>query len=509
MLEAYKEAFLGKSIQFVLLDKEGLIRESDNNCILLSKGDAIKDYHPFFEILEAIAIDEKEDFTFNCVHLEAAEGTIIADLVLKKIEEGYLLIVYDLTQHYEDYQTVAQARNDSIIQEQLIALRNSELEERERFKNQFIRNFSHEIRNPLTSIMSITQVLGQTELNEEQRRMVRFLTESNANLRLLLEDILSISMIASGKLALHVKEFQLRELLELILFTYSTKAKEAGLLFEAFLDDKTPEVVIGDRLRLYQVLTNLLDNAIKYTEAGSITFKVTLNQTRANRANIRFLVADTGRGIPEDKLASVFESFSQLRDSDSQKGAGLGLSIVKGLLELMDSEIRVHSEPGKGSEFFFDINLKTPLPSSLYEPEATHRIPSKLAKRGFKKDKYRILLVEDDAMIQTVLFKFLSNTDKFYIELVTDGAKVMEEVVNTPYDLIILDINIPHITGDQIARLIRDFPFKGIKDIPIIGVTGTLFEEDLKRFKESGINSIIPKPFNQEELLKAVFKHIK
>lgn len=509
MLEAYKEEFLGNSIQFVLLDKEGRVRDSDNTCISFVKGDSIKEFHPFFESLDAVALDEKEEFTFNCVHLEGDEGTLIADLVLKKNEEGYLLILYDLTQHYEEYQTVAQARNESIIQEQLIALKNSELEERERFKNRFIRNFSHEIRNPLTSIMSITQVLAQTDLNEEQRRMVRFLTESNTNLRLLLEDILSISMIASGKLALNEKDFELNDLLELIRFTYSTKAKEAGLSFRASVDDKIPGVVIGDRLRLYQVLTNLLDNALKYTQTGTITFKVSLNQIRANRANVRFLVADTGRGIPEDKLATVFDSFSQLEESDRQKGAGLGLSIVKGLLELMDSEIRVNSVSHEGSEFFFDINLKTPLPSSLHEPEAAHKIPAKFAKKGFKKDKYRILLVEDDVMIQTVLFKFLSNTDKFYIELVSDGAKVMEEVINTPYDLIILDINIPNITGDQIARLIRDFPFKGIKDIPIIGVTGTLFEEDLKRFKEAGINSIIPKPFSQEELLKRVFKHIK
>lgn len=509
MLEAYKEEFLGNSIQFILLDKEGLIRESDNTCISFSNGDSIKEYHPFFESLEAVSLDEKEEFTFNCVHLEGDEGTLIADLVLKKNEEGFLLIVYDLTQHYEEYQTVAQARNESIIQEQLIALKNSELEERERFKNQFIRNFSHEIRNPLTSIMSITQVLAQTDLNEEQKRMVGFLTESNANLRLLLEDILSISMIASGKLALNEKDFNLQDLLELIQFTYLTKAKEAGLSFQASVDGKIPKIVSGDRLRIYQVLTNLLDNAIKYTETGTITFKGSLNQIRANRANIRFSVADTGRGIPEDKRTAVFDSFSQIKETDRQKGAGLGLSIVKGLLDLMDTEIRVNSTPDKGSEFYFDINLKIPLPSSMNEPEATEKIPVKFAKRGFKKDKYRILLVEDDALIQTVLFKFLSNTDKFYIELVTDGAKVMEEVVNTPYDLIILDINIPNITGDQIARLIRDFPFKGIKDIPIIGVTGTLFEEDLKRFKKAGINSIIPKPFNQEELLKKVFKHIK
>jgi len=509
MLEAYKKEFLGNSIQFLLMDESGLIQETDDTCIPFQTGDSIKEFHPFFESLDALKDDEKGDFTFNCVHLETPRGVLICDLVLRKIPTGFLLIIYDLTQHYEEYQSVAQARNESIIQEQLIALKNSELEERERFKNQFIRNFSHEIRNPLTSIMSLTQVLSKTELNDEQERMVRFLMDSNTNLRLLLEDILSLSMIAAGKLSLNEKEFRLDELLELLVFTYTTKAREAGLSFEARIDDRVPKKVIGDRLRIYQVLTNLLDNAIKYTDSGQIILEVSMNQTRANKANLRFSVQDNGRGIPEDQLNSIFDSFSQIRETDRESGMGLGLSIVKGILELMDSDIQVASDLGKGSEFYFDINLMIPLPSAMASAEAGSNIPSQFTKRGFRKDKYRILLVEDDAMIQTILFKFLANTDKFYIELVSDGAKVMEEVVNTPYDLIIMDINIPNISGDQIARLIRDFPFKGIKDIPIIGVTGSLFEDDIQRFKKAGINSVIGKPFSQQELLKKVFKYIK
>lgn len=509
MLEAYKKDFLGNSIQFVLLDKEGLILDSDDTCMPLAKGDSIIDFHPFFESLDAIVESDKEEHTFNCVHLQTRKDTLICDLVLKRVPEGFLLIMYDLTQHYEEYQTVAQARNESIIQEQLIALKNIELEERERFKNQFIRNFSHEIRNPLTSIMSLTQVLSQTDLDAEQERMVKYLVESNANLKLLLEDILSLSMIAAGKLSLNEKEFELDGLLELLHFTYTAKAKETGLSYHSQIDDRIPKKVIGDRLRLYQVLTNLLDNALKYTPRGEIRLSVMLNQVRANRANIRFSIKDSGRGIPADQLSSIFDSFTQSRESDQEMGMGLGLSIVKGLLELMDTEIQVSSELEKGSEFYFDINLKVPLPSASDPSVAKSGIPTKYAKRGFRKEKYRILLVEDDAMIQTILFKFLANTDKFYIELISDGARVMEEVINTPYDLIVMDINIPNISGDQIARLIRDFPFKGIKDIPIIGVTGSLFEDDLERFKKAGINTVLAKPFNQEELLNKVFKFIK
>ena len=490
------------------MDENGLVRESDNTCISLKTGDSLKDFHPFFESLEAIAPEVKNEITFNCIHLESEGKELITDLVLRREDNALLLIIYDLTQHYNEYQSVAQARNESIIQEQLIALKNSELKERERFKDQFIRNFSHEIRNPLTSIMSLTQVLSQTDLNAEQEQMVQYLTQSNAQLRLLLEDILSISMISSGKLLLAEKEFNLIKLLDLLTFTYTTKAKEAGLEFVAKIDDKLPQIVVSDRLRLYQVLTNLLDNAIKYTETGKVELSVQLNQKRANKANIRFEISDTGRGIPEEQLESIFKSFTQIYDSDKEKGSGLGLSIVEGLLELMDSEIRVTSVIDKGTKFFFDLNLKYPLPSSQSLDKKDEALDA-VVRKNLKKDKYKLLLVEDDVMIQTVVFKFLSGTDRFYIEIVSDGAKVMEEVVNTQYDLIIMDINIPNISGDQIARLIRDFPFKGIKDIPIIGVTGTLYDEDIATYKAAGMNAIIPKPFAQEELLKSVFKYLR
>ncbi|NNE02701.1 MAG: response regulator [Eudoraea sp.] len=509
MLEGYKTQFIGNSIQFVVLDENGLVLESDNTCIPFETGDSLKEFHPFFESLDAIAPEAKSEVTFNCVHLASGGKEWITDLVLRKEDDALLLVIYDLTQHYNEYQSVAQARNESIIQEQLIALKNIELEERERFKNQFIRNFSHEIRNPLTSIMSLTQVLGQTDLNSEQHQMVQYLTQSNTQLRLMLEDILSISMISSGKLQLVEKEFNLIKLLDLLIFTYTTKAKEAGLEFTSKVDKRLPQLVKSDRLRIYQVLTNILDNALKYTESGQIEFSVQLNQKRANKANVRFEISDTGRGIPDDKIESIFASFSQIQEADREKGSGLGLSIVKGLLTLMDSDIRVTSVVDQGTRFFFDLNLEYPLPSAKYGTEKKDQALDSFMRKNLKKDKYKLLLVEDDVMIQTVVFKFLSGTDRFFIELVSDGAKVMEEIVNTQYDLIIMDINIPNISGDQIARLIRDFPFKGIKDIPIIGVTGTVYEEDLTAYKAAGMNTIIAKPFAQEELLKSVFKYLR
>lgn len=507
MLEAYKQAYVGKNIQLLLTNLVGDILESDQNLITLNIGSSIFDVHPFFECLSSIQEIEDKEVTFNCVHLNILNTDIIVDIVFAKKKEGVLITLQDFTEHYTAYQTMAQARNESIINEELIVLKNNELEERERFKNKFIQNFSHELRNPLTSIIAITNIIGDTRLDDEQLKMVDFLKDSNTNLKLMLEDVLSISMIASGKVQLDTKMFNLVRLLDLLVFTYNVKAKNKGLEFILRLDERIPEYVEGDRLRLFQIITNLLDNAIKYTKEGNITLDVQFNQKRANKVSMRFEVSDTGLGIAENSTTTVFESFTQLNATEQNDGTGLGLSIVKGLLELMGSHINLRSTLGKGSTFYFDLVLKYPLHpiDKILSKELTNQ--KKIHSKS--KKKYKLLLVEDDERIQTILFKFLMDADVFYIDLVSDGAMVMEEVINTNYDIILMDVNLPNVSGDQITRVIRDFPFKNIKNIPIIGITANAYKDDVKNYLDMGMNAVLSKPFEKEVLINTVFACLK
>ncbi len=508
MLKQYLQEFANKNLQFLLVGKDGKILESEPSFLPIKTGDLITDVHPFFEGIAALEDEDESEFSFYCVHLEVAYQTYVTDIQRFQKKEGLLIVIQDLTKHYETYQAVAQARNESIINEELIVLKNAELEERERFKNLFIQNFSHELRNPLMSSMAITQILGDTHLNTEQKQLLDVLRDSNSHLKLLLEDTLSISMIASGKLELKSSLFNLSKLLELVSFTYQTKAKAKGLKFTFKADKRVPEMVEGDRLRLFQVLTNLLDNAIKYTQTGSVELHIAFNQQWANKVHLHFAVKDTGPGIPENKRDLVFETFSQLASPNAQQGTGLGLALVKGLLSLMESEIKLESTPGTGSVFSFDLGLKVPLRSALQSAKQ-HKSDATSRKIGGPGRKYKLLLVEDDERVLTVLFKILMDTKQFYIDVLDDGAEVLEAVIQNEYDLILMDINLPNTRGDQLTQIIREFPFKNVKQLPIVGITAYAYEDHMKAYKDAGMNAVLAKPFDSEELLTTLFSFLR
>lgn len=511
MLKKYQEEHTVKNIQFILTDFEGHILDCDQAIFSLKKNSNLVEIHPFFESFSSLKDALEGEVLFNCVHLNFDGKEYITDIKFARKKEGFLIVISDYTSHYNEYQSIAQSRNESIINGELIAIKNAELKEREKFKDIFIRNFSHELRNPLTSIISITKILSDTEMTSQQENMLSFLQDSNSNLKLLLDDILSISMISSGQLKLRDNLFSLKQITQLIDFTYRTKAQDLDLDFNLKVDKKIPEFVEGDRLRLYQVITNLLDNAFKYTEKGKIHLDIQFNQIRANKISLRFEVVDTGIGVSEENIESIFESFSQLNISQNQtkkKGSGLGLSIVKGLLHLMGSEIKVISKVGKGSTFYFDIVLKQPILSKS-KPVVVKGTNKKNTIKLKEGKKYRILLVEDDINVQTVLFKFLLSTNYFYIDLINDGSQVMGQLVNDDYDLILMDVNLPSVSGDQVTRLIRDFPFKSIKKIPIIGLTAYSYEDDFKAYKQAGMNTVLSKPFDHDELMAVISKYLK
>lgn len=508
MLEKYRELYASKNEQFTVINKKGIVLESDQVLFKIKKGSLIFEFHPFFESLATVFDSNDKETNFYCIHIIVNEQLYIVDIKAVVEKEGLLLIIEDLTDHYNSYQSITQRRNESVIKTELTVLKNLELQERERFKNRFIQNFSHELRNPLTSMMAIIGMLADTNMSEQQLKMLDFLKESNTNLRLMLEDTLSIGMIDAGKMKIEQKLFDLHRFYKLIQFTYGAKAKTKGLEFVCSWDDKIPEFIEGDRLRLYQIVTNLLENAIKFTKEGTISFDVRLNQKRANTASLRFQVTDTGPGISSENQEVIFESFHR-ENTIQTKGTGLGLTIVKKLLELMGSKIHLKSESSKGAAFYFDILFKYPLFSRSETSAIKEGQDSSLGGLNKKKPKFKILLVEDDEYVQLTLFKTLLNTNKFNIDLAYDGALVLQEVVGNNYDLILMDVNLPNLDGIHITKLIRDFPFKNIKNIPIIGITANAYQENIDKCLEAGMNKVLIKPFEKEDLLKILNKILR
>ncbi len=507
MLNKYLKQYAEKSNQFILTNEEGKILESDEVIWPTVVGQSILELHPFFQSIPLTVSDKKTENRVFCVHLEINETAYIVDIRQLFVAEGVLFIIQNLTDHYTEYQLVAQSRNESVIEKELTVLKNIELQQREQFKNKFIQNFSHELRNPLTSIMAIVDLLRETELTNEQQSLLAFLQESNSNLRLMLEDTLSIGMIDAGKLKISQKVFDLSRFFDLIEFTYTSKAKKKGLNFSSYYDKNIPKMVEGDRLRLFQVVTNLLDNALKYTKEGEITFKISLNQKRANTLNLRFEVSDTGVGIANEDQKTVFESFQQVSNENTKRGVGLGLTIVKKLLELMESKIMLRSIVDEGTILHFDITLKYPLfPGVDKTKKVDNQVPKPLKSST---SKFNLLLVEDDELVQAALFKILLKTQNYNINLAYDGALVLQEVVNNNYDIILMDVNLPNINGLQLTKLIRDFPFKNIKNIPIVGITANAYQTDLDQYLKAGMNDVLTKPFDKEDLVNSLSRFLK
>jgi len=366
MLKEYKKKHAKLLSQNLIVSAVGKILESDNTFFNATSYNNLEDIHPFFMSLTGLLNTKGEEFVFSCVHLYLNDEEKITDIFLKtfKDDKSPLLIIQDLTGHYKSYQDTAQTRNESIISKQALALHNDYLSERESFKNTFIANFSHELRDPLTGILTFSNILKKTDLNEEQSNYLEVLRSSTNYLKKMIDDILDISKIEAGKLDLILEPFDILALLNELKVVYTAKAKNKGLNFTYDFNENLPKIIGGDVLRLRQVLTSLLDNAIKFTEKGTVNLSVSLNQIRAQKASIHFKITDTGIGISEEELENIFNSFTQVNNPQSFKGNGLGLAISQYLVGLTNSTIKVKSEVGKGSTFSTNINFALDLSKS-------------------------------------------------------------------------------------------------------------------------------------------------
>lgn len=506
MLEQYKKEHSQSVNQYIVADLEGNILESDNVIFPDVIGKNLSAIHPFFESVHSALLEPNKRHIFSCIHLTNPENkTIITDIIVKTFDgkQPPLVAILDLTTHYNNYQTTAQVRNESVINSQILELKNEYLQEKEAFKNAFIANFSHELRDPLTGILTFSDILKKTHLNDEQLNYLRVIDSSSTYLKQLIEDILDISKIEAGKLDLVISPFNIKQLLEDIQSVFAIKAQQKGLELITNFNDNLPEIVGGDALRLRQVLSNLLENAIKFTEEGTITFNASLNQIRAQKASIHFQVKDTGIGIPEDKLEDIFTSFTQLNNSQAYKGAGLGLAIAKHLVSLTHSKISVDSTVGEGSTFSTNINF-------ILEKNQVLKSKKKDVLTAPKSNrKFSILLVEDSEITQLSILKILASRGNYFLDIVTKGEDVIPRIESSEFDLILMDIKLPNSYGDEITKQIRQMPEREHKKIPVIALTARVMKDDLKRYKKAGINDVIQKPFDENTLVSKIEEYLK
>ncbi len=366
-------------------------------------------------------------------------------------------------------------------------------------KSQFLSTMSHEIRTPMNAVIGFTHLLLQLDPRPEQAEYLKLLKFSAENLLVLINDILDFSKIEAGKIEFEEADFNIKDLVGNIRLALLQKANEKNILLKLLIDQDLPDIVKGDPVRLGQILTNLISNAVKFTDKGKVTITASLQERLEDYTIIDFEVADTGIGIAADKLDHIFESFTQAAADTTRKfgGTGLGLTITKRLLDMMGSEIKVKSELGMGSVFYFSLKIKNS--AAQFVNSSIDQLT--IIERSLKGVK---ILIAEDNQINVILAKQYMKLWDIECDVAENGLMALALVQTNDYDLVLMDLQMPEMDGYQTTTAIRALPGERFKNLPIIALTASAMLDIKDKAFIVGMNDYISKPFNPNDLYRKI-----
>ncbi|WP_264521845.1 ATP-binding protein [Flavobacterium sp. N1994] len=436
------------------------------------------------------------DVLFNGAVYKDEEGNII----------GAVVVARDITEQKKAQKELIEAKTyaelaSSIAEEAKIIAEAATIKANEavKSKQQFLSNMSHEIRTPMNAIIGFTKVVLKTELTAKQKEYLTAIKMSGDALIVLINDILDLAKVDAGKMTFEKTPFKLKLSIKAMLHLFETKIQEKNLKLVTHYDKDIPEVLVGDPVRLHQIILNLVSNAVKFTSVGKITVSVDLVSETDDDVAIKFSVADTGIGISETKTEKIFENFQQATSSTSRifGGTGLGLAIVKQLVEAQNGNIEVESTIGKGSNFSFVLYFDKTNVEAVLEPEILE-IDTEI--------KHTKILVVEDMELNQLLMKTLLDDFGFECDIAANGKIAIEKLQKNNYDIILMDLQMPEMNGFEATEHIR----QNMKlMLPIIALTADVTTVDVAKCKAVGMNDYISKPVDERLLYSKLISFIK
>jgi PAS domain S-box-containing protein len=476
--EVYKEIF-EKGFVF---DYPLIIKDIKHTSVLFN-GSTFKDENG--QVLGAVVV--ARDITVqNRIEKELIEAKLFAEMA-KNIAETAQLKAEEAKQIAENATHIAK--------------------EAVRTKQQFLSNMSHEIRTPMNAIIGFTKVILRTDLTAKQKEYLTAIKMSGDSLIVLINDILDLAKVDSGKMTFEETPFKLALSISAMLHLFETKIQEKNLILIKNYDNNIPEILIGDPVRLHQIILNLVSNAVKFTKHGQIKVSTFLLAEDDKKVTIEFAIADTGIGIAENKIENIFENFQQATSGTSRLygGTGLGLAIVKQLVDGQGGNIKVKSKIDEGSTFSFKLDFKKAIGEVTLQPEIVE------LDREIKDVK--VLVVEDIALNQ-LLMKTLLDDFGFECDIVSNGKLAIEKLEmaslspnkSSPYDIILMDLQMPEMNGFEATKYIRETMNLSI---PIIALTADVTTVDLAKCKEIGMDDYLAKPIDERLLFSKIVNFVK
>lgn len=477
---------------------EALLKHTDYNSRLykrdrLSQIEAANARFNVSEYEKNLELAKKEHLYQNEMIREANEKMmimIISSLVLLII----LLVLFRINRARRSLISELRAKNEQLTESKEKAERLSLL------KTRFFSTVSHELRTPLYGVVGLTSLLMEDEKLEGHHSDLKSLKFSADYLLALINDVLQMNKMESDLVKLESSNFHLPDLMQSILNTFEFRRLQNNNEMHLVIDPEIPRNLIGDSVRLSQVLMNLVGNAIKFTERGNIYLRAYLQHSSEKACRILFEVEDDGLGIPVNKQKEIFEEFSQLRASNySYQGTGLGLPIVKKLLLLFKSKIHLKSEEGKGSLFSFSISFDI----DTENKEKSKGFAEEEDLQELRKHSKKILIVDDNRINQVVTRRILEK-ENFNCDVAKEGSEAIEKVAANDYDIVLMDVNMPGMNGMEATAEIRKFN----KNIPVIALTAVEIEEVREKILQSGMNDIIVKPYDTNQFYQIIYRNL-